>query len=155
MPRSLTTARGLWDAGRQGEPLYPFVHTDFYRCHLHYVSATKQPGGFCGHLYLQRLDPERREDSDKALVLSVGGDALLGITHHLQNQELGRPLAVDLLRTVLARGKALSKKEWSLLHVAVVELRDNTFIGRLFFGDQVTGQVRVWGVSYCASLSYA
>lgn len=35
---------------------------------------------------------------------------------------------------MLARLKELSPREWNLLHVAVVDIRDNTFIGRLFFG---------------------
>ena len=33
------------------------------------------------------------------------------------------------------RGQDISKREWKLVRGAVVELRGNTYVGRLFFGD--------------------
>lgn len=37
----------------------------------------------------------------------------------------------------------MSKRDWKVLRVAIVELRDQTYIGRLFFGDADSGAV-VW-----------
>lgn len=42
---------------------------------------------------------------------------------------------------VLQRGQEISKRTWGILRVAVVELRGATFLGRVWFGDQATGQV--------------
>ena len=44
---------------------------------------------------------------------------------------------------VLQRGQEISKSEWKLLRMAIVELRGLVFIGRLFFGRADTGEV-VW-----------
>ena len=44
---------------------------------------------------------------------------------------------------VLQRGQDISKRDWKVLRVAIVELRDQTYIGRLFFGDADSGAV-VW-----------
>ena len=44
---------------------------------------------------------------------------------------------------VLQRGQDVSKRDWKVLRVAIVELRDQTYIGRLFFGDADSGAV-VW-----------
>ena len=37
---------------------------------------------------------------------------------------------------VLGRGQEISNRDWKLIRVAIVEMRDNTYIGRLFFGDK-------------------
>lgn len=36
---------------------------------------------------------------------------------------------------VLERGQEISKRDWRVVRVAIVELRQQTYIGRLFFGD--------------------
>ncbi len=36
---------------------------------------------------------------------------------------------------ILMRGQDISKREWKLVRGAVVEMRGNTYVGRLFFGD--------------------
>ncbi len=38
-------------------------------------------------------------------------------------------------RQVLERGQEISKRDWRVVRVAIVELRQQTYIGRLFFGD--------------------
>ena len=40
-----------------------------------------------------------------------------------------------LWRQVLERGQEISKRDWRVVRVAIVELRQQTYIGRLFFGD--------------------
>ena len=47
------------------------------------------------------------------------------------------------LMQVLQRGQDVSKTDWKLLHVAVVALKDTTYVARLFFGDVETGTI-VW-----------
>jgi hypothetical protein len=44
---------------------------------------------------------------------------------------------------VLERGQEISKREWKLIRVAIVDIQNSTYIGRLFFGDRETGEV-VW-----------
>ncbi len=44
---------------------------------------------------------------------------------------------------MLQRGQEISKRDWKVLRVAITELRDSTYIGRLFFGDADTGNL-VW-----------
>lgn len=48
-----------------------------------------------------------------------------------------------LLFQVLLRGQEVSKRDWKLLHVAIVEIRENTYYARLFFGDPESGDI-VW-----------
>lgn len=83
-------------------------------------------------------------DKDKrALVLSVGGDTLAGIAALVQNRQHGRPMSLDLLWQVLARGQDVSKRDWRLVRVAIVALKHEVYYGRLFFGDSESGAV-VW-----------
>ena len=49
----------------------------------------------------------------------------------------------NFLRQILERGQEISKKDWKLLHVAVVAITETTYIGRLFFGDAEKGVI-VW-----------
>ena len=44
---------------------------------------------------------------------------------------------------MLERGQEISKREWKLIRVAIVDIQNSTYIGRLFFGDRETGEV-VW-----------
>jgi len=66
---------------------------------------------------------------------------MLGISNHAQNKEPPRPMTLNLLLQLLDRGKELSMRDWHLLHVAIVELRESTFIGRLYFGDPTTNEI--------------
>ena len=59
----------------------------------------------------------------------------------LQQAQQGHTRAV--CSQVLQRGQEVSKRDWKVLRVAIVELRDQTYIGRLFFGDADSGAV-VW-----------
>ncbi len=50
---------------------------------------------------------------------------------------------LDFCVQILQRGQDISKKDWKLLQVAVVNMTGSSYIGRLFFGDAETGNV-VW-----------
>lgn len=79
----------------------------------------------------------------KALVMGIGGESLECLVRLMEKRQSPRPPALDLLWTILQRGQEISRKEWKLLHVAVVAMADNAYIARLFFGDAETGEI-VW-----------
>lgn len=85
------------------------------------------------------------EDPERGLLVAVGGDTMAGIAMLAQGRAGERPLSLDLLWSVLERGQELSRRDWRVLRVAIVELRGATFIGRLFFGDPASGKV-AWDV---------
>ena len=78
---------------------------------------------------------------EKCLVVEIGGDTVSNISATLESTQFTRPLALDLLWQVLQRGQAISKSDWGLARVAIVDLRGGTFIGRLFFGDRDAGKI--------------
>ena len=82
------------------------------------------------------------DQDEKCLVVEIGGDTVSNISAALESTQFARPLALDLLWQVLERGQAISKSDWALVRVAIVDLRGGTFIGRLFFGDRDLGKVR-------------
>ncbi|GAB4822430.1 hypothetical protein N2152v2_009476 [Parachlorella kessleri] len=98
-----------------------------------------------GFLLLMRVDAGGElVDEEKGLVLAVGGDTMRSISQATQHKgPHDRPLALDLLWSILERGREISKRDWQLVRVAIVELRGSVFIGRLFFGDPASGHV-VW-----------
>ena len=79
------------------------------------------------------------------MLVEIGGDAAVNIAQLLQvgpqGYQHGRPLALDLLWKVLGRGRELSSKDWELARTAIVDLRDNIFIGRMFFGTAASGDL--------------
>lgn len=82
-------------------------------------------------------------------MVEIGGDTVSNISAALESTQFARPLALDLLWQVLERGQAISKSDWALVRVAIVDLRGGTFIGRLFFGDRDLGKVRQT-ITFCA-----
>lgn len=89
-----------------------------------------------GNLVFMKEHETVYQKDKKALVLSVGGDTLAGIANQVQRRDSERPLALDLLWKVLSRGQEISKKDWRLVRVAIVDLRNNVYYGRLFFGER-------------------
>jgi bifunctional DNase/RNase len=135
------------DDDNNNNPL-PFVETDYYRASLQLVQGNfNSPSAIpYGHLLLMREAKDGLiEDQERALLLSIGGDVLQAIALLMQTPEASapRPMSLDLLWSVLERGQQISKRDWKLLRIAIVDLRNNTFYGRLFFGDPTTG-VAVW-----------
>ena len=55
----------------------------------------------------------------------------------------GGGLTDQAMLQILQRGQEVSKQNWELLRVAVVDLQEYVFLGRLFFGDAATGE-QVW-----------
>ena len=82
-----------------------------------------------------REGPRGIVDVERGLVLSVAGDTLAGIASLMQGRSADRPLSLDLLWSVLERGRELSRRDWRLQRVAIVALRGDAYIGRAFFGD--------------------
>lgn len=148
LPRrgSLLVAAALGNGGSY-EP-YPWDEREYHRVALQMVQ-TSGPLGVgvqSGYFLLMRVtEDDAIEDTERALVMSVGGDTLAGVAQLAQGQPSGasggRPLSLDLLWQVLQRGQEISRRTWGILRVAVVELRGNTFLGRVFFGDLATGTV--------------
>ncbi|CAK0751507.1 hypothetical protein CVIRNUC_002073 [Coccomyxa viridis] len=127
-----------------GYQAYPFDVDDYYKVQLQVVTQTSRERGHLeGTVILMRSSDRTLQPGAGALVLGVGGDTLLGLGQLLESQLYSRPMALDLLWQVLQRGQDISKRDWKVLRVAIVELRDQTYIGRLFFGDADSGAV-VW-----------
>ncbi|KAI3429559.1 hypothetical protein D9Q98_005647 [Chlorella vulgaris] len=127
---------------------YPFTEADYYQVGLQMVqkSGFSGVGPQQGYFLLMRVTKQDLvEDSERGLIMSVGGDTLESVAQLAAGLPTGarggRPLSLDLLWQVLERGQEISKRTWAVLRVAVVELRGQTFVGRVFFGDPASGQV--------------
>ena len=80
------------------------------------------------------------------MLVEIGGDTAVSIVQEVAGvggPPRGRPLALDLLWSVLGRGRELSSRDWSHLRTAIVDLQDSVFIGRMFFGDP-EGEEALW-----------
>lgn len=91
-----------------------------------------------GFLLLMRQDErEQRTDEARALLVSVGGDALAGIVFEVQGRSGERPLALDLLWRVLTRGREISRKHvsegkaWQAGSIAAVQMLRATVGGQV------------------------
>ncbi|KAK2078364.1 hypothetical protein QBZ16_003204 [Prototheca wickerhamii] len=111
------------------------MESHYYRASLQLVQIADVPGSSTGHLLLMREGPRGIVDVERGLVLSVAGDTLAGIASLMQGRSADRPLSLDLLWSVLERGRELSRRDWRLQRVAIVALRGDAYIGRAFFGD--------------------
>lgn len=123
------------------------VNHHYHSAHLQLVQATSDSLGARpeGNLVFMKEHETVYQKDKKALVLSVGGDTLAGIANQVQRRDSERPLALDLLWKVLSRGQEISKKDWRLVRVAIVDLRNNVYYGRLFFGESgPDGDKIVW-----------
>mmetsp|Transcript_2086 Transcript_2086/g.7447 ORF Transcript_2086/g.7447 Transcript_2086/m.7447 type:complete len:182 (+) Transcript_2086:613-1158(+) len=69
--------------------------------------------------------------------------AILTLLGH--NAGIDRPMTIDLLWSVLQRGAQVDGKKFKLLFTAIVGTREQVFLGRLFFGDDETGEIK-WDV---------
>eukprot|EP00210_Caulerpa_lentillifera_P007630 g7287.t1 len=122
----------------------PFKVEDYKRVRINTVTMVSQNPASGIMLLIEDKYGEEVEDPDpRGLMIQVGGDTLLGIAYKAADKEPERPMSLQLLNNVLERFETLNPNEWHLLHVAVVDIIDNTFIGRLYFGDPETDEI-VW-----------
>eukprot|EP01025_Chloroclados_australasicus_P032240 TRINITY_DN3267_c0_g1_i4.p2 TRINITY_DN3267_c0_g1~~TRINITY_DN3267_c0_g1_i4.p2 ORF type:complete len:390 (-),score=21.24 TRINITY_DN3267_c0_g1_i4:488-1501(-) len=130
----------------QGEEfkLYPFDEKDYVKVQLKlYMEPQDIKDRYLQGNLIYTKDGEDLKQGVTALIMQVGGDTLQCLSTALQKANGDRPMSLDLLYTVLERGKEISSSHWGLVRVAVVDLQNNVFHGRLFFGDTRTGKV-VW-----------
>jgi bifunctional DNase/RNase len=126
-------------ASSQEEP-FPFKEDDYHRMALRFVhTGGNSPFGCL--LFARRDSAGAIEDEHRGLVMTVGGDTLMAIASLLAGKEDVRPLSINLLWRIMKRGQAISKRDWTVLHVAVVGTSGNAYIARIFFGNQITGEV--------------
>eukprot|EP00197_Chlamydomonas_leiostraca_P002202 CAMPEP_0202858110 /NCGR_PEP_ID=MMETSP1391-20130828/780_1 /ASSEMBLY_ACC=CAM_ASM_000867 /TAXON_ID=1034604 /ORGANISM="Chlamydomonas leiostraca, Strain SAG 11-49" /LENGTH=296 /DNA_ID=CAMNT_0049536993 /DNA_START=366 /DNA_END=1256 /DNA_ORIENTATION=+ len=102
---------------------------------------SSKAGTFNGVLVFKREEDLLSADDLSVLEVFVAGDTAFNTWSQLTHHTTDRPMVHDLMWSLLERARAGDSGRWSLLRVAIVELRDNVFIGRLFFGDPATGRV--------------
>ncbi|KAL3148350.1 hypothetical protein ABBQ38_013807 [Trebouxia sp. C0009 RCD-2024] len=123
---------------------YPYNQKDYFPVDLLLLAeeAEYSGGRGVGAAVLARLDEYgERTDREYSLILQIGGDSLAALQSIHENFPVQRPLALNLLWKVLQRGQDISNRDWKLLRVAIVDMRNNTYVARLFFGNQETGEV--------------
>lgn len=121
---------------------FAFSEKEYYRVTPQIIQS--RDNSTTGYLLFQKesghVSPE-----DRAMLVAIGGDILQAIAMQFQGRQEVRPLSIDLLWNVLQRGMAISKREWTVLRVAIVGMTQSAYLGRIFFGNKVTGQV-CWDV---------
>lgn len=139
---------------------YPFAKKDYQKCVIR-VGSHQQASAVglvtVGTLiFMQEIDTQvtgaggltmdnRFMAKGHALIMGIGGESLECLMRLMERKDSPRPPALELLWAILQRGQEISKKEWKLLHVAIVAMADNAYVARLFFGDAETGDI-VWDV---------
>lgn len=102
------------------------------------ISKEPKESVFKAVLVLQRVGNLALTEDAQALEVFISGDSALGIYALLNGQATERPMALDVLWQMWQAGR----EDWKLLRVGVVELRNDVFVARLFFGDPATGEVK-------------
>lgn len=102
------------------------------------ISKEPRDSVFKAVLVFQKISNLALTEDAHALEVFISGDSALGIYALLNGQTTERPMALDVLWQMWQAGK----QDWKLLRVAVVELRNDVFVARLFFGDPVTGEAK-------------
>eukprot|EP00878_Enallax_costatus_P011293 GHUV01011790.1.p1 GENE.GHUV01011790.1~~GHUV01011790.1.p1 ORF type:complete len:334 (+),score=47.25 GHUV01011790.1:311-1312(+) len=130
-----------------GAAPYPFNEADYHK-----VEFVKEPYGpvaidsansqWRGVLLFQISgQPEPITEDSRVMEIFISGDACISIYTHLCPSDNTRPMALDILWQMWQRGRSISKRDWTLLRVAVVACVNDVYYGRLFFGDPETQQV--------------
>eukprot|EP00882_Tetradesmus_deserticola_P008054 GHRQ01008483.1.p1 GENE.GHRQ01008483.1~~GHRQ01008483.1.p1 ORF type:complete len:413 (+),score=146.77 GHRQ01008483.1:221-1459(+) len=126
---------------------FPFEEEEYHK-----IEFVKEPYGpvaidsansqWRGVLLFQvagQLEPVN--DDTRVMEIFISGDACISIYTHLCPSDNTRPMALDILWQMWQRGRSISKRDWTLLRVAVVACVNDVYYGRLFFGDPETQQV--------------
>lgn len=119
---------------------FKFKPVDYHRVNLQLLQGHDHL--MTGLMLFQKEneDGEIIDDGD-ALVIAIGGDTFQAIVLLLQGRLEIRPLTVDLLCRVLDQARSVSKKDWTIVRVAIISLAESTFIGRIFFGDRESNEI--------------
>lgn len=135
-------------AGPEQTPgAYPWDESEYHR-----VDFVKEPYGpvaidsagshWRGVLLFQLAnDKEPVSEDTRVMEIFISGDACISIYTHMCPSDNTRPMALDILWQMWQRGRQMSKRDWTLLRVAVVACVNDVYFGRLFFGDPDTKQV--------------
>ena len=96
-------------------------------------------GGFFGGS--QQFEAEEEEEEEEDDETDLEDDEIDDDDDDDESSSGVPPLALDLLWKVLARGRRLSRREWTLVRVAVVDVDEGrghggAFVARLFFGGK-------------------
>jgi bifunctional DNase/RNase len=84
-------------------------------------------------------------DDGDGMIVAIGGDTFQAIVLLLQGRLEIRPLTVDLLCRFLEQARGSAENDWSIVRVAITDLAESTFIGRIFFGDRTSEEIK-WDV---------
>ncbi|KAF8067229.1 hypothetical protein HT031_002276 [Scenedesmus sp. PABB004] len=126
---------------------FPFDEADYHR-----LEFVKEPYGpvaidsansqWRGVLLFQVAgQPGPAHEDTRVMEIFISGDACISIYTHLCPSDNTRPMALDILWQMWQRGRTISRRDWTLLRVAVVACVNDVYYGRLFFGDPETGAV--------------
>ncbi|GBF87861.1 hypothetical protein Rsub_00573 [Raphidocelis subcapitata] len=102
------------------------------------ISREQQDTVFKAVLVFQRVNNLALSEDAPALEVFISGDTALGIYALLNGQTTERPMALDVLWQMWQTGR----EDWKLLRASIVDLRNDVFVARLFFGDPATGEVK-------------
>jgi len=120
----------------------PFNEADFYRVSVRHVESHEREGVPQGIVLLARDDAadDQAGEQERALLLVIAGDSLTALTALIQGMKTQRPLALELLWSVLEQVRA-RQPGMDLVRVAIVDLEDQVYKARLLFGDTDSGVV--------------
>ena len=76
-----------------------------------------------------------QEGAAKGLVVHISGDTLYCLTTLLRNEPCSRPFPLDILSNVI---NSRSEQAMDVVKVAIVSLKGDTFMGRIYFGAHRT-----------------
>lgn len=126
---------------------YPWAESEYHRVEFVKdpygpVAIDSSPSQWRGVLLFQLAsDTQPVTEDTRVMEIFISGDACISIYTHLCPGDNTRPMALDILWQMWQRGRAMSKRDWTLLRVAVVQCVNDVYYGRLFFGDPDTQQV--------------
>ncbi|KAG2499872.1 hypothetical protein HYH03_002163 [Edaphochlamys debaryana] len=104
-------------------------------------ASDQYANSYSGVLVFQRSTEPTLTPDTPILEIFVAGDVAGLIYTQLHGHKANRPMVHDLMFDIIQRAAQVSRDQWQLLRVAVVALENDIFVGRLYFGDPVTGKV--------------
>mmetsp|Transcript_45275 Transcript_45275/g.75525 ORF Transcript_45275/g.75525 Transcript_45275/m.75525 type:complete len:398 (+) Transcript_45275:128-1321(+) len=128
---------------------YTFDEEDYHRVRLKYLVPCSG-GSNEGSIMLTKIeDGAHPTDEKHTLLMTVNGDTFTALVNLVKGTGELRPSSLNLLGNILDEMKARQGME--LAHVAVIDMQDDTFYGRLFFEGLKDGQLLQWDCDSRAS----